>query len=157
MLRHLLLVNLLLSPLVSADDVQDAWYELAIVSQNAGYRIHMQGVDTGEPDTKEFQEQLAHINQQLNFLVEKGVLVRKQFELKSELDLKESVINSVRELVAKHAPKYGIYVIREMMDIGTRQYLSEFEENAPLVLDVRMPQDFLDELAAILEKEGYQK
>jgi hypothetical protein len=44
-----------------------------------------------------------------------------------------------------------------MMDIGARQYTIEYEENAPLVLNVRMPKDFLDELKVVLEKEGFQK
>ncbi|MFC5050715.1 hypothetical protein ACFPK9_08820 [Rubritalea spongiae] len=157
MLKTFFLATLLLAPLANADDVQDAWHELSIVSQNAGYHIHMMGVDTGKPNAKDFEKQLSQINQKLDFLVEKGVLVKKHFELKSELNIQDSVVKSVRELVGKYAPEYGIYVIREMMDIGTRQYLSEFEENAPLVLDVRLPQEFLNELTAILKKEGYKK
>ncbi|MGJ8672967.1 hypothetical protein [Rubritalea sp.] len=157
MLKTLFLTTFLLYPLAFADDVKDTWHELSIVSQNAGYRIHMLGVDTGEPNPKDFAQQIAAINKNLDSLVEKGILVKKHFELKPELDIQESVIKSVKKLVAKYAPEYGIYVIQEMMDIGTRQHLSTFVENAPLILNARMPQGFLNELEALLEKEGYKK
>jgi hypothetical protein len=157
MLKALLISSLLLSPFTLADEVENAWHELAIVSQNAGYRIHMMGVDTELPKAEDFAPQIASINKNLDLLVDKGILQKTQFELRPDIDLQESVVKAVEKIVRKHEAKYGIYVIREMMDIGARQYTIEYEENAPLVLNVRMPKDFLDELKVVLEKEGFQK
>lgn len=160
MLKPLLLAGSLIlsNSLSSASEGQtQTWLELSIHSQNVGQRIHMFGVDADEPDPKNFEADIKLIDALLDSLVAKGDLKKATFELKPELEIEESLVVAVGELIKKHSAQYGIYVIREMMDIGARQWLSEFKEDAPLILNVRMPEPFLKEFQALLKKEGFQK
>lgn len=158
MIKHLALAALLSTTLLQAKEPHaETWQQLSIECQNVGYRIHMMGVDAGTPDPKTFQNALTEIDKNLDLLVSNGVLIRQQFQLKPELDIEESVVKSVRKLIQKHQAEYGIYVIREMLDIGTRHFLSEYNEDAPLILNVRLPADFLKEFKAVIEKSGYEK
>ena len=160
MLKFLLFTCALFSSFslaTAADPHTQTWLELSVHSQNVGYRIHMFGVDADEPDPKKFENDIKAIDALLDSLVKKGVLKKARFELKPELEIEESLVVSVGELIKNHAPQYGIYVIREMMDIGARQWLSEFKEDAPLVLNVRLPEPFLKEFQALLEKNDFEK
>ncbi len=141
----------------AADPHTQTWLELSVHSQNVGYRIHMFGVDADEPNPKNFEKDISAINGLLDGLVENGVLIKARIELKPELEIEESLVTAVGELAKKYTPQYGIYVIREMMDIGARQWLSEFKEDVPLVLNVRMPAVFLKEFQALLEKNDFEK
>ena len=142
---------------VAAEEHTQTWLELSVHSQNVGYRIHMFGVDADEPNPKNFEKDISAINGLLDGLVEKGVLTQARIELKPELEIEESLVTAVGELAKKYTPQYGIYVVREMMDIGASQWLREFKEDAPLVLKVRMPAAFLKEFQALLEKNDFQK
>lgn len=133
------------------------WLHLSIVSQNAGHKIQMLGVDADEPDTRQFAQDIKTIDTLLDRLVEKGLLKKKTFRLKPQLDLEESLIMAVGKFVEKASEKYGYYVVREMMDVGTRQRLKEFDEEAPVVLNVRMPEHLLKELETLLKKKGAKK
>lgn len=160
MLKPLLLASALIasSSLSSAAESNtQTWLELSIHSQNVGQRIHMFGVDADEPNPKNFEKDIKEINMLLDSLVSKGVLKEASFELKPELEIEESLVVAVGELIKKYAPQYGVYVIREMMDIGARQWLSEFKEDAPLVLNVRMPEPFLKEFQDLLKKNDFQR
>lgn len=84
--------------------------------------------------------------------VNNGTLKKASFQLKPKLDIEESLITSVSKLIEKHASKYGIH---EMMDVGTRKRLKEFDETAPVTLNVRMSQDMLDEFKAQLKKKAF--
>lgn len=130
------------------------WLQLSIHSQNAGHSVHMLGVDTGESGTKGFQKDIAAIDTLLDQLVSEGVLKKQQFILKPQLDLEESLIVAVGKLIKKSSQEYGYYVVREMMDIGTRQKLKEFDEDAPVILNVRMPEKLLAEFAPLLQTSG---
>ena len=130
------------------------WLHLSIVSQNAGHKIQMLGVDSGEPKTKGFAKDIKTIDQLLDQLVSKGLLKRQTFQLKPQLDLEESLIKAVGQFVEKASEQYGYYVVREMLDVGTRQRLKEFDEDAPVILNVRMPERLLKELEALLKKNG---
>ncbi len=160
MLKQLLCAGVLLSTFslsLAADEHTQTWLDLSVQSQNIGRRIHMFGVDAEAPDPKKFEKDIKSINALLDGLVDKGVLKKARIELKPELEIEESLVVAVNELIKKHAPQYGIYVIREMMDIGARQWLGEFKEAAPLVLNVRLPEPFLKEFQALLKKNGFQK
>ena len=160
MLKSLLCAGALFSTFSlgsAADDHTKTWLELSVHSQNVGHRIHMLGVDADEPDPKSFEKDIKAIDALLDGLVEKDVLKKARFELKPELEIEESLVVAVGELVKKYAPQYGIYVIREMLDIGARQWLSEFKEDAPLVLNVRMPEPFLKEFQALLKQNEFHK
>lgn len=160
MLKPLLLAGALFSSFSlghAAEKHTQTWLKLSIHSQNVGQRIHMLGVDADTPDPQKFDKDIKAIDALLDGLVAKGVLKKARFELKPELEIEESLVVSVAELVKKHAPQYGVYVIREMMDIGARQWLSEFKEDTPLVLNVRMPEAFLKEFKALLKKNQFQK
>jgi len=160
MLKSLLCAGALFSTFTlgqAADEHTQTWLELSVHSQNVGQRIHLFGVDADAPDPKKFKQDIKAIDALLDSLVKKGVLKKARFELKPELEIEESLVVSVGELMKKHAPQYGIYVIREMMDIGARQWLSEFKEDAPLELNVRLPEPFLKEFQALLKKNGFQK
>jgi hypothetical protein len=117
----------------------------------------MLGVDNGESGTKGFKKDIAAIDSLLDQLVSKGVLKKQQFILKPQLDLEESLIVAGTQLIEKAAPQYGYYVVREMMDVGARQQLKEFDEDAPVILNVRMPEKLLAEFAALLNKSGLKK
>lgn len=130
------------------------WLHLSIISQNAGHKIQMLGVDSGDPDTQGFTRDIQTIDRLLNQLVDKGLLKKQTFQLKPQLDLEESLIKAVGQFVEKASEQYGYYVIREMMDIGTRQRLKKFNENAPVILNVRVPEKLLKELEALLKKNG---
>ncbi|MEO1857493.1 MAG: hypothetical protein ABGY95_09070 [Rubritalea sp.] len=160
MLKSALCTGALLSTflLSSASDNQtNIWLELSIQSQNIGQHIHMLGVDADEPNPEDFAKDIKAIDALLDILVAKGILKEAKFELKPELEIEESLVVAVGELMEKYAPQYGIYVIREMMDIGARRWLSESTEDAPLILNVRMPELFLRELQALLKKNAFQK
>lgn len=130
------------------------WMRLSIVSQNAGHKIHMLGVDTGEPRAKAFAKEIKTIDTLLDQLVAKGLLKKETFQLKARLDLEESLIMAVGEFMEKASEQYGYYVIREMMDVGTRQKMKPFDDQAPVILNVRMPEKLLKELEALLKKNG---
>lgn len=55
------------------------------------------------------------------------------------------------------AQAYGYYVGRKMMDVGARQQLKEFDDKAPVVLNVRMPEKLLAEFATLLHKSDLRK
>ena len=75
------------------------WMQLSIVSQNAGHKIHMLGVDTGEPSAKAFSKEIKTIDTLLDQLVTKGLLKKQTFHLKPKLDLEESLIMADRKSV----------------------------------------------------------
>lgn len=130
------------------------WLQLSIVSQNAGHKIQMFGVDADQPDSKDFAREIKTIDHLLDQLVEKGLLKKQTFKLKPQLDLEESLIMAVGKFVSKHSDQYGYYVVREMLDVGTRQRLKEFDENAPVILNVRMPEALIKELETILANKA---
>ena len=140
-----------------SNELSPIWLKLSIHSQNAGHKIHMLGIDTGESGTKGFKKDIAAIDSLLDQLVSKGALKKQQFILKPQLDLEESLIVAGTKLIEKAAPQYGYYVVREMMDVGARQQLKEFDEEAPVILNVRMPEKLLAEFAALLNKSGLKK
>lgn len=142
------------APKPSSNELDPVWLKLSILSQNAGHQIHMLGVDSDEPNTASFKKTIQSIDTQLDLLVTKGVLKKKTFQLKPQLDLEESLIESVGKFMEKAAEKYGYYVVREMMDVGTRQRLKEFDDQAPVILNVRMPEKLLKELETLLKKSG---
>lgn len=144
-------------PKSNANSIGVIWHKLSIHSQNTGHKIHMLGVDNGEGSAKGFKKNIAAIDSLLDQLVSKGVLKKQQFILKPQLDLEESLIVAVAKLIEKAAPQYGYYVVREMMDVGARQLLKEFDEDAPVILNVRMPEKLLEEFAALLNKSGFKK
>ncbi|MFC4991855.1 hypothetical protein [Rubritalea tangerina] len=135
----------------------ETWLKLSITSQNVGHQIHMMGVDAEPPNTKQFTKEIKEIDALLDQLVKNGVLKQERFELKPELDIEESVIIAVSKLIEKYAPQYGIYTIREMMDVGARQRLRQVDEDKPLILNVRMPEEFLAEFKALLHKKGFNQ
>lgn len=117
----------------------------------------MLGVDTGESGTKGFKKDIAAIDTLLDQLVSIGALKKQQFVLKPQLDLEESLIEAGRKLIEKASPQYGYYVVREMMDVGARQQLKEFDDKAPIVLNVRMPEKLLAQFASLLQKSNLRK
>ena len=133
------------------------WLKLSIHSQNAGHGIHMRGVDNESPNSKKFKKHIEAIDSLLDQLVSKGILKKQQFKLKPQLDLEETLITAVGKLIDKAAKEYGYYVVREMMDIGTRQRLKEFDDTAPVILNARMPEPLLKEFQALLKKSKAQK
>lgn len=135
-------------------DLSPLWLKLSIHSQNAGHRLHDLGVDTESPHSAAFKKEIKAIDSLLDQLVTKGVLKKHHFKLKNQLDLEESLINAVGEFVKKASKKYGYYVVREMMDIGTRQRTKKFDDKAPVILNVRMPEKLLKEFEQLLHKNG---
>jgi len=144
-------------PKTISNEFGTLWLNLSIHSQNAGHKIHTLGVDTGESSSKGFKKEIAAIDTLLDQLVAKGVLKKQQFVLKPHLDLEESLIVAGTKLIEKAAPQYGYYVVREMMDVGARQQLKDFDDQAPVILNVRMPEKLLAEFAALLNKSGLKK
>ena len=172
MLKHTLILSILIASTALAEPPSTAtpsadkplyltstptWMHLSIVSQNAGHKIHMLGVDADEVSKKSFAKDIATIDTLLNQLVAKGLLKKQTFHLKPQLDLDESLIMAVGEFAEKASEKYGIYVVREMMDVGTRQRLKPFDDQAPVVLNVRMPAKLLKELKVLMLKNGVSK
>jgi hypothetical protein len=146
---------LITSNLSIADEHSKTWHQLSILSQNVAYQIHMQGVDAESLKPEVFNKETGRIDTLLNQLVADGVLVEKCFQLKPELDIEDSLVQSVRALIAQHQDQYGVYVIREMLDVGARRLLSEYQEDAPVVLNVRLPKTFLEAFEVILAENGY--
>ena len=83
----------------AAEENTQTWLELSVYSQNVGRRIHMFGVDADKPDPKKFEKDIAAIDVLLDGLVKKGVLKNARFELKPELEIEESLVISVAELI----------------------------------------------------------
>lgn len=133
-------------------NLKSDWLELAIHAQNAGHKIHMLGVESDSSGTKAFSKDISAIDHVLNKLVNQGVLKKKKFTLKPQLDLEDALITAVGHFVQKAAKQYGYYSVREMMDIGTRQKLKEFDDAAPTILNVRMPASLLAEFEKLLKE-----
>ncbi|NWK55210.1 hypothetical protein HW115_06285 [Verrucomicrobiaceae bacterium N1E253] len=133
---------------------KDTWLKLSVVSQNAGHKIHMLGVDNGDDEQPDaFVQEIREIDSLLDDLVAKGVLKKQTFKLKPLLDLEESLFMAVGGFIDKASKTYGYYVVREMMDVGARQRLKEFDDEAPITLNMRMPEPLLKELEALLLKK----
>jgi len=136
-------------------DLDPIWMKIAIHSQNAAHRINMQGEDSGPLDPKDFKKEITAINSLLDQLVAKGILKKHTFKLKPKLDLQDSLIQDVSKFIDKVSNRYGYFVVLEMMDIGARQRTLPFDEKAPVILNVRMPEKLLLEFEALLKKHGY--
>jgi len=162
LLRHTLLALVCSSTLIAQEpspahtDLDPLWLKLSIHSQNAGHRITSLGVDTEEPLPDAFKKEIQTIDSLLDQLVKKGILKKHSFQLKPKLDLKDSLIQSVSAFVEKVSQRYGYYVVLEMMDIGTRQRTLPFDDKAPVLLNVRMPEPLLLEFEKLLKKHGYK-
>jgi len=161
-LRHTLLALVCTSTLIAQEpsprhtELDPLWLKLSIHSQNAGHRITDLGVDTDAPIPNAFKHEIQAIDSLLNQLVKKGALKKNHFKLKPKLDLKDSLIQAVGVFIEKASQQYGYYVVLEMMDIGTRQRTLPFDDKAPVVLNVRMPEALLLEFEKLLEKNGFK-
>jgi len=143
------------TPTPQHKELDPIWMKISIHAQNAAHRIQMQGVDTGALDAKTYHKEIVAINELLDQLVSKGILKKQTFTLKPKLEIKDSLIQDVGEFIDKLADRYGIYVVFEMMDVGLRQRTLPFDEKAPVILNVRMPEKMLIEFEALLKKHGY--
>jgi hypothetical protein len=142
-------------PTPTHKELDPLWMKVSIHAQNAAHRISMQGVDVAAPDPKDYQKEIKAIDRLLDQLVEKGVLKKHHFKLKPKLDLQDSLVQAVSEFMEKASARYGYYVVLEMMDCGTRQRTLPFDEKAPVVLNVRMPEKLLLEFEALLKKHEF--
>ena len=145
------------SPTPNHAELAPIWLKISIHSQNAGHRIHNLGVDAGPPNSAAFKKEIKAIDSLLDQLVTKGVLKKHHFKLKPQLDLQDSLIQAVGQFIDKASQQYGHYVVLEMMDIGTRQRTKEFDDKAPVVLNVRMPEKLLKQFEKLLQKNGFKE
>lgn len=145
------------TPKTAEIEITQTWLQLSILSQNAGHQIHMLGVDSDEPSSAKLKKSIQSIDTHLDQLVSKGILIKKTFKLKPQLDLEDSLIEAAGKFMEKAAEKHGYYVVREMMDVGTRQLTKEFDDQAPVLLNVRMPADLLKKFEKILGKSKLSK
>jgi len=142
-------------PTPNHKELDPLWMKISIHAQNAAHRISMQGADTEAPAPKAYQKEIVAIDGLLDQLVAKGVLKKHHFQLKPKLDLQDSLIQAVSEFMEKASARYGYYVVLEMMDCGTRQRTLPFDEEAPVILNVRMPEKLLKEFETLLKKHGF--
>ncbi|WP_018970160.1 hypothetical protein [Rubritalea marina] len=155
-MKLLFLIFALIPSLAAASPHAEQWLKISILCQNAGHAIHAMGIDSGD-DTSHI-EQFAHdIGKELDQLVAAGILEKATFTIKPALDIEESVAIAVTSLVRKHAAEYGIFSLREMMDLGARQQLTVFDDKTPITLNVRLPKDILVEFRGILKDQQLEQ
>ena len=154
-MQHFLTFSLLIVTLATSQANTEQWLKLSILSQNAGQSVHALGVDSGD-DTAQIKAFAKAIDTELNKLVADGTLESDTFTLKPALDIEESVALAVASLIKKHAAQYGVFTLREMMDLGARQHLTVFDDKTPVTLKVRLPKEILAEFRSILKSQKLQ-
>ncbi|MDB4387540.1 hypothetical protein N9Z15_04975 [Akkermansiaceae bacterium] len=124
-----------------AGEKEDAWRALSARSQNLHYQLMLMGEDTAA-DPSMHEDDLKVIVDSLDTLVKIGELKSKKITLK-QTEKVGDMFSEIWSEVEKLGLTYGIFMAREMCDLGARRSFSIITAEEQIVLHLRMPEKAL--------------
>lgn len=150
--QALLISLIFFSQYLVAGEKEDAWRALSARSQNLHYQLMLMGENTAA-DPSMHEDDLKVIVESLDTLVKMGELKSKKVILKQTSEIGD-LFSQIFTEVEKLGLTYGIFVAREMCDLGARLEFSIISTKEQIELHLRMPEKALVKFEAALLKLG---
>ena len=148
-----LLLVVLFSSNLFADEKHDAWRSLSAHCQNLHQQLLRLGPDTAA-DPSMHEEALRDIENALNLLVKLGELHEKKITLKTPDEIGDESTQKIFESIEPLSKTYGVFVASEMCGLGAHLYFTTIKTDEQVELHLRLPQNELKTFENALFKLG---